>query len=105
MYFDSDGAFIPFGRSLTYRFAMGAFYATFAYADLCDDSDDISSHEAVKGMLLRHLRWWSKNSKDISWQDGTNVGYMYPNMYMSEDYNSPQLPYWALKSLIVAALF
>lgn len=84
---------------------MGGFYAAFAYSGLCDDSDEFTSHGAVKGMLLRHLRWWATNSENIFWSDGTlNIGYLYPNMYLSEDYNSPQSPYWALKSLIVVAL-
>lgn len=84
---------------------MGAFYAAFSYGGLCDDSSPLASHGAVKGMLLRHLRWWSAHSQDSFWPDGTlNIGYMYPNMYMSENYNSPQSPYWALKSLIVIAL-
>jgi hypothetical protein len=59
---------------------------------------------AVKGLLLRHLRWWSKNP-DIFNVDGTfNIGYAYPNMYMCEDYNSPQSPYWCLKTLISISL-
>ncbi|KAM3475006.1 hypothetical protein MY5147_003989 [Beauveria neobassiana] len=104
-YFDTDGAAIPFGRSLCYKFAMGAFYAAFSYAGLCDDSDPLTSHGSVKGMLLRHLRWWAAHSQDSFWPDGTlNIGHLYPNMYMSENYNSPQSPYWALKSLIVIAL-
>ena len=59
---------------------------------------------AIKGLLLRHLRWWSKHS-DIFNVDGTlNIGYAYPNMYMCEDYNSPQSPYWCLKTLISISL-
>ncbi|TQV90606.1 hypothetical protein IF1G_10758 [Cordyceps javanica] len=104
-YFDTDGSAIPFGRSLCYKFAMGAFYAAFAYGGLCDDSSSFASHGAVKGMLLRHLRWWARHSDNSFWPDGTlNIGYLYPNMYMSENYNSPQSPYWALKSLIVISL-
>lgn len=58
----------------------------------------------VKGLLLRHLRWWSKYP-DIFNTDGThNIGYTYPNMYMSENYNSPQSVYWCLKSFIVLQL-
>lgn len=84
---------------------MGAFYAAFAYGGLCDDSHSLTSHGAVKGMLLRHMRWWAAHSQDIFWPDGTlNIGYLYPNMYMCENYNSPQSPYWTLKSLIVIAL-
>jgi hypothetical protein len=37
--------------------------------------------------------------------DGTlTIGFTYPNMYMSEDYNSPQSPYWALKSFVALGL-
>lgn len=58
----------------------------------------------MKGLLLCHLRWWSKHP-DIFNVDGTfNIGYAYPNMYMCEDYNSPQSPYWCLKALISIAL-
>lgn len=84
---------------------MGAFYAAFAYTGLCDDSGGLCSYGSVKGMLLRHLRWWARNSEDIFSVDGTlNIGYLYPNMYVSENYNSPQSSYWAVKSLIVVAL-
>jgi len=37
--------------------------------------------------------------------DGTlTIGFAYPNMYMSEDYNSPQSVYWALKSFLALGL-
>lgn len=32
------------------------------------------------------------------------IGFTYPNYYMSEDYNSPQSPYWALKSFLALGL-
>jgi hypothetical protein len=33
----------------------------------------------VKGFLLRHLRWWARNSSDIFHSDGTlNLGWLYP---------------------------
>lgn len=84
---------------------MGGFYAAFAYTGLCDESDPFCSPSAIKGMLLRHLRWWAAHSENIFWADGTlNIGYLYPNMYMSEHYNSPQSPYWAVKSFIAIAL-
>ncbi|CAH0019246.1 unnamed protein product [Clonostachys rhizophaga] len=59
----------------------------------------------VKGFLLRHLRWWARNSSDIFHSDGTlNLGWLYPNMYLTEDYNSPQSVYWALKSFVAIML-
>jgi hypothetical protein len=58
----------------------------------------------VKGLLLRHFRWWSTKD-DMFNMDGTlTIGFTYPNMYMSEDYNSPQSPYWALKSFLALGL-
>lgn len=58
----------------------------------------------IKGLLLRHLRWWAKQC-DIFNTDGTlNIGYTYPNMFMSEDYNSPQSLYWCLKTFSVLRL-
>ena len=40
----------------------------------------------VKGIVLRHLRWW-QTQPDIWSPSGTlTIGYTYPNMYVS---NSP----------------
>ncbi|KAL2867383.1 glycoside hydrolase family 154 protein [Aspergillus lucknowensis] len=104
-YFDRHGAAIPFGRSLTYRFACGAYFAALAVAGVSNMPQPLASPGAVKGFLLRHLRWWAAHSPDILSPDGTmTIGYLYPNMYMAEDYNSPQSVYWSLKSLIVLTL-
>ncbi|KAH6689797.1 hypothetical protein F5X68DRAFT_167385 [Plectosphaerella plurivora] len=104
-YFDSSGAAIPFGRSLIYRFSCGAFFAALAIAKVPGLPSSLESPGAVKGFLLRHLRWWARNSADVFSADGSlNLGYLYPNMHMMESYNSPQSVYWALKSLVVVAL-
>ncbi|KAF4841444.1 hypothetical protein CGCSCA4_v009499 [Colletotrichum siamense] len=104
-FFNFNGAVIPFGRSLTYRFAAAGFFAALALADVPNMPAPLASPGAVKGFLLRHLRWWANNSEDIFFPDGTlNLGWVYPNMYLTEDYNSPQSPYWCLKSLVVVAL-
>lgn len=99
----ATGSAIPFGRSLTYRFAFAAFWSAVARAEISlpPPLDDLG---VVKGLILRHLRWWTKQT-DIFNVDGTlNIGYTYPNMYLSEDYNSPQSVYWCLKSFIVLGL-
>jgi hypothetical protein len=58
----------------------------------------------VKGLLLRHLRYWA-TKPDIFYSDGTlNIGFAYPNMFMCEDYNSPQSPYWCMKTFVMLAL-
>jgi hypothetical protein len=97
------GAAIPFGRSLTYRFAFAGFWSVAAFAEL-KLTEPLSGWGLCKGLLLRHFRWWS-DKHDMFNIDGTlTIGYTYPNMYMSEDYNSPQSPYWAMKSFIALAL-
>ncbi|KAH7391641.1 hypothetical protein BKA64DRAFT_756866 [Cadophora sp. MPI-SDFR-AT-0126] len=101
-YFDAEGASIPFGRSLTYRFAMGGFWAAATMAEVSLPAP--LTPGVVKGLLLRHLRYWASKT-DIFYSDGTlNIGFCYPNMYMSEDYNSPQSPYWCMKTFCMMAL-
>lgn len=95
---DAQGASIPFGRSLTYRFAMVAFWSAVAFSGL-----EVYTPGIVKGLILRHLRWWL--TQPILDRDGIlTLGYAYPNLAMCEDYNSPGSPYWALKVFLVLAL-
>ncbi|AJQ97968.1 DUF2264 domain-containing protein [Gynuella sunshinyii] len=97
-WFADDGAAVPFGRSMTYRFAQGAFWAACAFA-----GEEVLPWGRIKGLLLRHLRWWGQ--QPICERDGVlSIGYGYPNLLMSEAYNAPGSPYWALKSFLVLAL-
>lgn len=97
-WFADDGAALPYGRSLTYRFSQSAFWSAMAYAGV-----EALPLGVMKGLLLRNLRWWF--SQPIFHADGTlSVGYTYPNLVMAENYNSPCSPYWALKSLLPLAL-
>ena len=73
------GAAIPFGRSQTYRFAFAAFWAAVALAGV-ELPYPVNDKGTLKGLLLRHLRWWS-SKRDIFNTDGTlNIGFTYPNM-------------------------
>ncbi|VUC27417.1 unnamed protein product [Clonostachys rosea] len=102
-YFNEDGAAIPFGRSLTYRFAFSSFWAAAAVAGI-ELPHPVHELGAVKGLILRHLRWWSQHT-DIFSSDGIlNIGFTYPNMYLCEDYNSPQSVFWCLKTFSVLSL-
>jgi len=93
-----DGASIPFGRSLTYRFATVAFWSAVAFSQL-----DVLTPGQVKGIILRNLRWWQ--SKPFIDRDGImSLGYTYPNLAFCEDYNSPGSPYWALKTFLIVAI-
>lgn len=97
-WFDEDGGVLAFGRSLTYRFACGGIWGALAFADL-----EALPWGEIKGQFLRHLRWWA--DKPIANRDGVlSVGYGYPNLFMSESYNSAGSPYWALKAFLPLAL-
>ncbi|MCD7059875.1 DUF2264 domain-containing protein [Pelagibacterium xiamenense] len=97
-WFDDEGGTLAFGRSLTYRFACGGIWAALAFADL-----EALPWGEIKGHFLRHLRWWSRHP--IADRDGVlSIGYGYPNLLMSESYNSAGSPYWALKAFLPLAL-
>ncbi len=93
-----DGSALPYGRSLTYRFAHAGFWGALAYADV-----EALPWGQIKGYYLRNLRWWAR--QPIFDRDGVlSVGYAYPNLLMSESYNSGGSPYWALKAFLPLAL-
>ena len=97
-WFDADGAALPYGRSLSYRFGEAAFWAAYVFAGL----DDIPV-AVVKGILARHLNWWCEQK--IFDRDGVlTIGYAYPNLIMAERYNAPGSPYWGMKTLLCLAL-
>jgi len=97
-WFAADGAALPFGRSLTYRFAQGSFWGALAFADVA-----ALPWPVVKGLALRHLRAWSQ--RPIFTADGRlSIGYAYAQLQMAEQYNSPGSPYWAMKFFLPLAL-
>ena len=96
------GSSIPFGRSMTYRFAMVGFWGALGFADV--ELPAPLTWGVVRGILLRHFRWWS-TQEDMFNNDGTlSLGYSYANMYLTENYNSPGSPYWCCLSFIPLAL-
>ncbi len=91
-WFAPDGAALPYGRSLTYRFAMSSFWGALAWADV-----EALPWGAVRGLSMRNLRWWA--TQPISDRDGVlSVGYAYDNRRLAEGYNSAGSPYWCMKS-------
>jgi hypothetical protein len=97
-WFGSDGSIVPYGRSLSYRFAVSSFFSACAFA-----GEKILSWGELKGLVLRNLRWWF--AEPIFDHEGIlTVGYRYPNLIMAEQYNSPGSPYWSLKTFLVLAL-
>lgn len=97
-WFAADGSALPYGRSLAYRFSQSAFWSALAYA-----GTDSVPPGVLKGLVLRHLRWWFR--QPIFDAEGVlTIGYAYPNLVMAEQYNSPGSPYWALKAFLPLAL-
>jgi hypothetical protein len=97
-WFNSAGAALPFGRSLTYRFCQAAFWGVLAYSGI-----EALPWGMIKGLVLRHLRWWAR--QPILTEGGLlSIGYAYPCLNMAEGYNSPMSPYWAFKTFIPLAL-
>ncbi|MBR3764226.1 MAG: DUF2264 domain-containing protein [Clostridia bacterium] len=99
-WFDREGRGLPYGRSLTYRFAQSSFFSACALSGVT--SEEIGWGE-LKGLLLRNLRFWMQ--QPIFDRDGIlTIGYGYPNLIISEGYNAPGSPYWAMKAFAVLAL-
>ena len=99
-WFDAQGRGLAYGRSMTYRFAMLAFFGAYALAETVEP---VLPWGVLKGIVLRHLRWWA--GQPIAERDGVlSVGYAYPNALMAENYNSACSPYWAFKAFLPLAL-
>lgn len=97
-FFANDGSSIPFGRSLAYRFAHCGFWSTFAFSE-----GEGVDYGVMKNIVAGHMEGWFK--KPILDHAGIlTIGYSYPNLIMSEHYNGPGSPYWALKAFFFLAL-
>ncbi|KAK6951877.1 hypothetical protein Daesc_006402 [Daldinia eschscholtzii] len=91
-YYDNEGRSIPFGRSVGYRFAMVSFWGALAYAGV--ELPEPLTWGMVKGVVLRHLRWW-QTQPDIWSPSGTlTIGYSYPNMYPWKPAVPADHPFW-----------
>lgn len=97
-WFAEDGAAIAYGRSMTYRFGTAGFWgllAEFGHPEL--------SAGKLRGLWSRAMRWWL-GQPIFDTEGRLTVGYAYPNLLMSEFYNSAQSPLWALKAFAPLAL-
>jgi hypothetical protein len=96
-FFDDSGEALPYGRSLTYRFAQGAFFSALIFANV-----EAIPWGEMKNILSNHLTSWME--KPIFTFDGRlSIGYHYENLVMAEGYNSPGSPYWSLKVFLLLA--
>ena len=97
-WFRDDGSSVPYGRSLTYRFAAQSFFSACAFAGV-----EALPWGTMKRIVLQGLRYWF--SRPILDNGGIlSVGYGYPNLIVADHYNSPGSPYWGLKAFLVLAL-
>lgn len=97
-WFDEEGKSLPFGRSLTYRFAAVAFFSACIMTGV-----EVLPYGVMRGIVGRNLRFWMR--QPIFDQGGVlTVGYEYPNLMMSEGYNAAGSPYWAFKAFAFLAL-
>ncbi len=97
-WFSDRGEALPYGRSLTYRFAQGSFWSmcVFTGVDVCEPS-------MMKGILSHHLADWL-SSPIYDYGGALSIGYKYQNLLMAEHYNAPGSPYWAMKFFALLGL-
>lgn len=94
----NTGPAVPYGRSMTYRFAEVAYFSACVYAGI-----EPIPLQTMKGIIDRNLEyWWNTDMKDFS--EILSIGYTYPNLIMAEAYNGPGSPLWALKTFLLLAL-
>lgn len=97
-FFDDKGRGLPFGRSLTYRFAQVAFFSALVYADI-----QALPWEKIKQIISKQFAFWWKE-KIFTASHFLSIGYGYENLIMAESYNGSGSPYWALKSFLILAV-
>ncbi len=97
-WFSPDGASFPYGRSMTYRFAEVSFFSLCAML-----SAEVLPLPVLKGLISRHLADWM-NRPVFDNAGILTIGYGYPNLQMSESYNAPGSPYWALMAFFFLGL-
>lgn len=97
-WFDENGEALPYGRSLTYRFAQVSFWSACLIADIRPFPTGV-----IKGIIERHLKVWNESNM-LDNAGILTVGYKYPNLLMAEHYNAPGSPYWGLKAFAFLSL-
>lgn len=101
-WFDERGRSLPFGRSLTYRFAHVSFWSQMIVSGLYQESH--LSLGQIKGILMRNFQFWQRQPIITPHGHQLSVGYGYAQQLMSEDYNAQGSPMWAFKSFVLFEL-
>jgi hypothetical protein len=101
-WFDEAGRSLPFGRSLTYRFAHVSFWSALVLTKAYQKTS-LSLGE-VKHLILENFRFWQKQPLVLPKEQNLSVGYGYNQAVMAEDYNAPGSPMWAFKAFVLLEL-
>lgn len=97
-WFDEDGAALPFGRSLTYRFSQVSFFSACLLCQI-----EPLPVPVMKGLIVRHMKYWL-SLPIFDRDDILTIGYGYPNLMISEKYNGLGSAYWSMKFFAFLAL-
>lgn len=92
-WFADSGEAVPYGRSLTYRFAQIAFWSMCLVANVLPFEVGV-----IKGIILRNLEYWLSDDRIFDNGHILTIGYRYNQLTMSEGYNAPGSPYWCMKA-------
>ena len=91
--FDKDGAYVPFGRSLSYRFAATAIFPAAAILG-CD-----VPYGMCREVMFDNIEYFLKNS--IPAESGVlGAGYLYDSPSLVENYTSQGGAYWCSKAFL-----
>lgn len=91
-----DGLFLPYGRSLSYRFIPIAFNGACALNGL----GEVAGHRSV---MERCFAFWDTQD----YRDGgglLSIGFAYPNHNIVENYTAPGSPYYCLHTFLPVCL-
>lgn len=99
--FATRGEGVPYGRSMTYRFAQAGFWSMAAATGV--DPGEPFSPEVIKGLVSRNIQSWDHGR--VCDNGGVlSIGYHYPNLHMAEGYNAAGSPMWCLMAFACLAL-
>ena len=99
--FSARGEGVPYGRSMTYRFAQAGFWSMAAATGT--NLGPEFSPDALKGLVARNIAAW--DPARITDNGGVlTIGYHYPNLHMAEGYNAAGSPMWCFMAFACLAL-
>lgn len=99
--FSARGEGVPYGRSMTYRFAQAGFWSMAAATGV--DLGAPFTPGVLKGLVARSLRAWDRER--ICDNGGVlTIGYHYPSLHLAEGYNAAGSPMWCLMAFACLAL-